>query len=86
MELGLNMMAAQPISTEYFINPSHHFVCLYVYTSFVARQRLGKVTAATNIHAAVEKLLVKLFSTRILSYTRGVCGGGIEYLHSPCES
>jgi hypothetical protein len=43
------IMAPEPISTEYFINPSHQSVCLYVYLPIVARQRLGRhVTAATN--------------------------------------
>jgi hypothetical protein len=30
MKLGMYIMAPEPISTEYFINPSHQFVCLYV--------------------------------------------------------
>jgi hypothetical protein len=46
---GMHIMAPEPISTAYFINPSHQSVCLYVYPLIVARQRLGKnVTAATN--------------------------------------
>jgi hypothetical protein len=35
-------MAPEPISTAYFINPSHQSVCLYVYPPIVARQQLGK--------------------------------------------
>jgi hypothetical protein len=31
MELGMYIMAPEPISTAYFINPSHQYVCLYVY-------------------------------------------------------
>jgi hypothetical protein len=31
MKLGLYIMAPGPISTAYFINPSHQSVCLYVY-------------------------------------------------------
>jgi hypothetical protein len=39
-------MAPELISTAYFINPVHQFVCLYVH---VARLRVGKnVTATTN--------------------------------------
>jgi hypothetical protein len=34
------IMAPEPISTAYFINPSHQSVCLYVYPLIVARQRL----------------------------------------------
>jgi hypothetical protein len=49
MKLGMYIMAPEPISTAYFVNTSRLSVCLYVYPSFVARQRLGKnVPAATN--------------------------------------
>jgi hypothetical protein len=41
-------MALEPISTAYFINPSHHSVCLYVYPHNVARQRLGKKDTANE--------------------------------------
>jgi hypothetical protein len=51
MKLDIYVVAPEPISTTYFVNPSHQSVCLYVYSSIVAGQRLGKtVTAATNIH------------------------------------
>jgi hypothetical protein len=36
-------MAPEPISAEYFINPSHQSMCLYVYPPIVARQRLREV-------------------------------------------
>jgi hypothetical protein len=40
------------LNAVYFINPSHHSVCLYVYLHIVARQQLGKnVTAAKNTQA-----------------------------------
>jgi hypothetical protein len=81
----------QPISTAYFINPSHQSVCLHVYPFIVARQRLGKnVTAATNTHAKIENLLDKAFSVRFMLYQKSrqffpdlsrVEGGGVEYLH-----
>jgi hypothetical protein len=49
MELGMYIVAPEPTSTAYFINPSHQSVCLYVHPSIVTRQRLGKhVTAAKN--------------------------------------
>jgi hypothetical protein len=42
MTLGMYIMT-------YFLNPSHQFVCIYVYHHIVARQRLGtNVTAATK--------------------------------------
>jgi hypothetical protein len=31
MKLGMYIMAPEPISSAYFINPSHQSVCLYVY-------------------------------------------------------
>jgi hypothetical protein len=48
-------------------------VCMYVYPSVVARQRLGKnVTAATNTHAPIEELLDASFSIRSMSCQRKV--------------
>jgi hypothetical protein len=72
LELGMYIMAPEPISAAYFINPSHQSVCLYVYPRIVARQRLGKsVTTETNTDAAIEELL-DLFSMRPVSYQRKV--------------
>jgi hypothetical protein len=31
MKLGMCIMAPEPISTVYFINPFHQSVCLYLY-------------------------------------------------------
>jgi hypothetical protein len=65
------IMAPEPISTAYFINPSHQSVCLYVYSPVVARQRLDKnVTAATNPHAI--ELFGASFSVGSVSYHRKV--------------
>jgi hypothetical protein len=33
-KLRTYIMAPEPISTAYFINPSHQSVCLYVYPSY----------------------------------------------------
>jgi hypothetical protein len=61
------IMAPEPISTAYFINPSIS-LSLYVYPLTVARQRLGKrVTAAKNRDATIEELLDAEFSTRCVS-------------------
>jgi hypothetical protein len=47
MKLGMHIMTPDPISTAYFINPSHQSVCLY--PLIITKQRLGgKVTAARN--------------------------------------
>jgi hypothetical protein len=62
-------MAPEPISTAYFINPSHQSVCLYVNLPIVARQELGKnVTAATNTHATIEELFDASFSMWPVTY------------------
>jgi hypothetical protein len=51
MKLGMYIMAPEPISLVYFINPSHESLFLYVYTLIVARQRFGKnVIAAKNTY------------------------------------
>jgi hypothetical protein len=67
------IMAPEPISSAYLINPTHQSVCLYVYPSTVARQRLAKsFTIATNTHATVEELLESSFSMLSVSYQRKV--------------
>jgi hypothetical protein len=81
MKLGTYITAPEPISTPYLKNPSHQSVCLYVYPSIVARQRLCKnppvvvrqrlgrnFTTVTNTHAAIEELLEAPFSTWPVSY------------------
>jgi hypothetical protein len=70
IKLGMCIMAPEPISAAYFINPSHQSLCLYVYPPIVARQRLGKNdTAVTSRHAKIEELDV-YFSMRSLSCQR----------------
>jgi hypothetical protein len=72
MKLGTYIMATEHISMAYFINPSHQYVCLYVYPPAVARQRLGRnVTAATSTHP-IEELLDASFYLRSLAYQRYV--------------
>jgi hypothetical protein len=67
------IMAPEPISTAFLINPSHRFVSLYVYPTIVAKQRLRKtVAAATNTHATTEELLDASFSMRSVSRQRKV--------------
>jgi hypothetical protein len=57
LNLFLWNLASEPISKEYFINPSRQSVRLYLYPSIVARQRLSKnVNAATNTHATIKEL------------------------------
>jgi hypothetical protein len=71
MKLGMYIMATEPISTAYFINPSHQSLCLYVYPTIVARQRLGKnITAATNTHTIIGELLDASFSMQSVLYQR----------------
>jgi hypothetical protein len=40
MKFGMYVMEPVPISTAYFINPSHQSVCLHVYPFIVAMERL----------------------------------------------
>jgi hypothetical protein len=57
MKCDTYIAVPEPTSTAYYINPSHHYLYLYVYLPIVSRQRLGKnVTAATNTHATIELL------------------------------
>jgi hypothetical protein len=73
MKFGMYIMAPEPISTAYFVNPSRQPVCLYVYPTIVARKRLGKnATVATNTHATLEELLDALFSMRSVLYEKKV--------------
>jgi hypothetical protein len=73
MKLDLSLTVLEPISTAYLINPSHQSVCLYVYSSVIAKQLLGNnVTAAKNIYSTVEDLFNASFSMRSLSYQRKV--------------
>jgi hypothetical protein len=65
------IMATNPISTAYFINPSHQSVCLFLLPPIVARQQIGvNVTAATNTYENIEELLDASFSMWPLSYQR----------------
>jgi hypothetical protein len=67
MKLGTYITEPEPISTAYFMNPSHQ----PVYTPIVARQRLGRsVTAATNTHATIDEFLDASFFMRSMSYRR----------------
>jgi hypothetical protein len=67
------IMAPEPSSTAFFINPPHQSVCLHGYPSIVARQRLGKnVTVTTNTRATIEELLNALFSMGSATYQRKV--------------
>jgi hypothetical protein len=68
MKLGTYIIAPEPISTAYFINPSHQSVCLCMYSLIVARQRIGNnVAVATNTHATIEELLGTSFCMRYVS-------------------
>jgi hypothetical protein len=84
-------MATEPISTAYFIKPSHQSVCLYVYPSYrckaTARLSVSLLSVLGNgqvnkfpqqrIHATIEGLLDASFCMRSVSYQRIVCGSGL---------
>jgi hypothetical protein len=73
MKLGTYNMTPDPVSKGNFIYPAHHSVCLYVYLSNIARQRLGKnLTAAMNTQRTTEELLEASFSMRSITYKKKV--------------
>jgi hypothetical protein len=58
MNLGMHVMTPEPVSTEYFVNPSYKSVCLYLYPLIVARQWPDKnITATMNAHATIKQFL-----------------------------
>jgi hypothetical protein len=70
MKLGMRILALEPISTAYLINPSYQSVCLYVYPSTVARQWLGKnVSAAMNTNVNTRRIVgrVVFYAVRVVS-------------------
>jgi hypothetical protein len=70
MELGMYVIAPEPISTVYFINLSHQSLCLYVYSLTVVRQRFGKnFIAATNTETTNKGIVgrVVFHAARIVS-------------------
>jgi hypothetical protein len=68
MKLGMYIMVPEPISTAYFINPSHLSVCV----SLLSENLFKNVTAATNEHTKIEELVDASFSTQSVSYRRKV--------------
>jgi hypothetical protein len=69
MKLGMYIMAPEPVSAVYFINPFHRPVCVYVYLPIIARQRLDKnVIAVTNTQATKEEFLDASFYMLSVSY------------------
>jgi hypothetical protein len=84
MKLDMYIMATEPISTTYFMNPCVS-VCVFRLSlqsngsvkcipPFGARQRLGKHVPAQRIHTTIEELLDASFSVLSVSYQRRVCG------------
>jgi hypothetical protein len=67
------IVTPEPISTAYFVYPSHQPARLYVHPLTVARQRLSKnVTAATNTKATLKELLDASIYMRSVSDQRKV--------------
>jgi hypothetical protein len=71
MKIDMYIMTLESISKLHIINTSHLYVCLYVYSLIVARQRLGRnMMAAKNTHATIQKMLDASFSTSSVSDQR----------------
>jgi hypothetical protein len=74
MKLGTYIMAPEPILTKYLITGPHQFMCLYMYPSVVATQRLCKsVTAATNIRVVFYAIRFVSKESRLLVLPRTSC-------------
>jgi hypothetical protein len=69
MKLGMYIMASEPVSTAYFINPSHQSVSVYVFLLSLLGNGSVKTSPRQRIHA-IEELLA--FSMRSVSYQRKV--------------
>jgi hypothetical protein len=69
MKLGMYIMALEPISAAYFINPTRHSVCLYAYPLSLIGNGSVKDTAVRNKYATTE-LLDATFFMRSVSYQR----------------
>jgi hypothetical protein len=64
--LVMYITTRKPISTAFFMNPSHQSVCLYVHLPIVATQWLDEnVPVATNTQAIRERVV--FYAVRVLS-------------------
>jgi hypothetical protein len=81
MKLGMYIMAPEPISTTYFVNPSHQSVGLYAYSSVVARQRVGKHIPATTNTCNNVTIFDPSSSIRSALYKSRVCGSVCIYCY-----
>jgi hypothetical protein len=87
IQLGMYIVAPEPISTAHFINPSHQSVCLYVYLPTVAWQRLDKIfSASMNKQATLKELLNTSFCARSMQYEGkyGISSSQNFFLYSCC--
>jgi hypothetical protein len=58
MKLGMNIMAPEPISMAYFIDPFHQSGCLYMYINIIAKQQLSNnFTVVMSTYETVEELV-----------------------------
>jgi hypothetical protein len=72
MKLGMYIMATEPISAAYFINPSHQAVCLCMCPRLsLLRKGSADRLLWQRIHAT-RKELFETFSMRPVSYQRKV--------------
>jgi hypothetical protein len=69
MTLRMYIMAPEPISTAYFMNPSHQSVCLHVYSPSLLGNGSVKTSPRQRIHATAEELLdaIVFYAVRVVS-------------------
>jgi hypothetical protein len=62
-------MAAEPISTEYFINPSHQSVFVCIPLSLLGNGSVKNVTAATSTYTTTIRIVgrVVFYAIRVAS-------------------
>jgi hypothetical protein len=58
MKLGIHIMAQEPVSEAYFINPSHQSVCLHVYPSYRCK---AKARLCATYHSVIDNSSVNTF-------------------------
>jgi hypothetical protein len=72
MELGMHVIASEPISTVYFIDPSHQPVCLYVIPLSLLGNGSVKLHRGNEKNQQIEEMLDASYSMRPIPHRRKV--------------
>jgi hypothetical protein len=74
MKLGTYIMASALISTAYFINPSHQYMCVCVTPLSLLGNCSVSMLPRQRIHETIGELSDVSFYMRFVSYQRRICG------------